>query len=488
MDNSSKIFLSLQNVVPRIVNSPFSKPLNWIAREDEVWSIFGKNGSGKTLFSEVISGKYNLLQGKITYPFFEKIKRESPEGTYPYLRQYIKIVSFNSVYSIADFRETYYQQRFNSTESDNSPLVSDFFTAEEIGKISQFYQIFDFDNLGTRRLIQLSSGELRKLLITKVLFENPRMIIFDNPFIGLDNTSRKQLDDFFYKLQQKAIQLFFLVPSADDLPSVTTHILEMEKGEICQTESVENFHQVRSNKFVESLPTVIDWTQFPNQANTNFETAVKMSSVDIIYGNRIIAKDINWEIKKGEKWALLGPNGSGKSTLLSYIFADNPQAYSKKLVLFDRNRGTGESIWDIKERIGFTSSEMHLYYRKNVSVLKVVESGFFDSIGLYRQCTSEQTGITEYVMKVLKIEHLAEHSFLRVSSGEQRLILFARSLVKNPDVLILDEPFHGLDDQNKKRCLQIVDSYGNQPDKSIVFVTHRKEEIPKIVDRFMILK
>ncbi|MFV0470424.1 MAG: ABC transporter ATP-binding protein, partial [Paludibacteraceae bacterium] len=230
---------------------------------------------------------------------------------------------------------------------------------------------------------------------------------------------------------------------------------------------------------------VIDKRRLPNNLNTHFETVVKMTGVDIVYGKHTVSQNINWEIKKGEKWALLGPNGSGKSTLLSYIFADNPQAYSKNLVLFDRKRGTGESIWDIKKRIGFTSSEMHLYYRENVSCLKVVESGFFDSIGLYRTCTEKQTEIAGYMMEVLKIEYLSERSFLNISSGEQRLVLFARSLVKNPDLLILDEPFHGLDGENKKRCLQIIELYGQQPDKSIIFVTHRQEEIPDIVNRFM---
>ena len=180
---SMKIFFKLENVIPRITNSPFKNPLNWKVKEGEVWSMLGENGSGKTLLSEVICGKFHIVQGKADYPFFEKIKQKSSKGEYPYLKQYIKTVSFNSVYSITDFRNTYYQQRFNSTESDFAPFVEDFFSPEETERISKFYRFFDFEKLKARRLIQLSSGELRKLLIVKVLTENPRMIIFDNPFI-----------------------------------------------------------------------------------------------------------------------------------------------------------------------------------------------------------------------------------------------------------------------------------------------------------------
>ena len=213
-----------------------------------------------------------------------------------------------------------------------------------------------------------------------------------------------------------------------------------------------------------------------------------MENVDISYGAQIIRKGVNWVIKKGEKWALLGPNGSGKSTLLSYIFADNPQAYAKNLSLFGRKRGSGESIWEIKSRIGFTSSEMHLYYRENVPALSVVASGFFDSIGLFRKCTGKQLAIVHQMFEQLEISPLKGTPFLKLSSGEQRLVLFARSLVKNPELLILDEPFHGMDTRKKQLCRQIVESYCSQPDKTLIYVTHRREEIPDCIDRFMELR
>ena len=397
--------------------------------------IIGRNGSGKSRLAEDICRQHHL------------------EG---------KIVSFNSIYSIADFRKMYYQQRFNHTETDNSLLVEDFFLPSEKEQMQSSVLPFNIEKLMNRRIIQLSSGELRKLLVMKALLEKPKLLIFDNPFIGLDIDSRKQLDESFHLLKRNNIQLLFLVPSESDIPSATDCVLKLPPP---------------LSDFSDSKPLVVNWDLFP-QLSDNANVVMKMEDIEITYNERIIASDINWEIKRGEKWALLGANGSGKSTLLSYIFADNPQAYSKKLSLFDRKRGTGESIWDIKKRIGFTSSEMHLYYRKNVNCLQVIESGFFDSIGLYRKCTDKQTQLADYMLDLLQIKHLRERSFMKISSGEQRLVLFARSLVKNPELLILDEPFHGLDDENKQRCLQIVEDYGNQPNKSLIFVTHQQEEIP----------
>lgn len=271
------------------------------------------------------------------------------------------------------------------------------------------------------------------------------------------------------------------------MPSCTTHVLKMDRCAIVDKAPIEAVSAERRNIQIRTGIVPVDWSVFSvsNKQAADYEVAVQMEDVDIAYGKLLIRQGVNWTIRKGEKWALLGPNGSGKSTLLSYIFADNPQAYAKKMTLFDRRRGSGESIWEIKARIGFTSSEMHLYYRENVSCLSVVASGFFDSIGLYRKCNEKQLQQAEQMLETLACSHLESRSFLKISSGEQRLVLFARALIKNPDLLILDEPFHGLDDGKKLLCRQIVEQYALQPDKTLIYVTHQRDEIPDCVGSFM---
>ena len=184
---------------------------------------------------------------------------------------------------------------------------------------------------------------------------------------------------------------------------------------------------------------------------------------------------------------MLGINGSGKSTLLSLLCGDNPQAYANDITLFDRKRGSGESIWDIKKSIGYISPEMHLYYMKNVRCLDVVGSGFFDTVGLYRKCNAEQERIALVWMKAFRIERLKEISFLQVSSGEQRLVLLARVFVKNPDLLILDEPLHGLDYVNKQYAKELIEEFCDHT-KTLIYVTHYEDEIPKIVDKYFLLE
>ena len=229
----------------------------------------------------------------------------------------------------------------------------------------------------------------------------------------------------------------------------------------------------------EDLFLPVDEQKAPSQHEVTF----RMEHVSIRYGSRTILKDLDWEVRNGEKWALFGPNGAGKSTLLSLIYADNPQSYANTLYLFDRRRGTGESIWEIKKRIGYVSPEMHLYYMENVPTLHIVGSGYFDSVGLYRKCNAEQEAGALRWMKVFGIEHLRDRSFLTLSSGEQRLALLARAFVKDPDLIILDEPLHGLDVSNKQLAAAVIEQFCSRPGKTLVYVTHYPHELPSCVDK-----
>jgi molybdate transport system ATP-binding protein len=475
----SDLFININQVLPRIPGKVFSTPFNFQIKQGQCWTFYGKNGSGKTLLSEIICGRYGLKSGVIEYPFIDEIRKTVSEYIYP--RQYIKTVGFQSTYSMSDFRDAYYQQRFNSQEVDWYPTVAELLSAfDDKQWLNELIDLMNLKDLLNHRLITLSSGQLRRLLITKALLEKPRMLIFDNPFIGLDVETRELMNIVFEKLMKNGVQILILIPVLRDIPACTTHVLYLDNCSPIFQGKYSDFKNVVPSESV-VIEKKFDFSKLSLLMHSEYQNVVKMEELDINYETIVYQKGINWTIKKGEKWALSGPNGSGKSTLLSYIFADNPQAYGKPLYLFDKKRGSGESIWDIKKRIGFTSSEMHLYYLENVPCISVVESGFFDSIGLFRKCSPSQAALAESLMDYLGLSELKNVSFLNVSSGEQRLLLFARALVKNPELLILDEPFHGLDYGKKQLCLSMINDYAIQAEKTLIFVTHYKEEIPACV-------
>ena len=185
---------------------------------------------------------------------------------------------------------------------------------------------------------------------------------------------------------------------------------------------------------------------------------------------------------------LSGGNGAGKSTLLSLVCADNPQSYACDISLFGRKRGTGESIWEIKKHIGYVSPEMHRAYLKNLPAIEIVASGLHDSIGLYKRPQESQMAACEWWMDVFGIAALKDKPFLQLSSGEQRLALLARAFVKDPELLILDEPLHGLDTYNRRRVKKIIEAFCRRQDKTMIMVTHYESELPSTITDRLFLK
>ncbi len=220
----------------------------------------------------------------------------------------------------------------------------------------------------------------------------------------------------------------------------------------------------------------------------DFEIAFSMRNTTIRYGNTTILDNISWEVKKGERWSLSGPNGAGKSTLLSLITADNPQAYANEIWLFDRRRGTGESIWDIKQRIGFVSPELHLYFDRGATCREVIASGLFDTIGLFRALNEEQEIRVGEWMQWLGIGREGAKRMIQLSTGQQRMALLARALIKNPSLLILDEPCQGLDEQQTAHFRELIGVICKTAGSTLIYTSHYAAEIPDCVDRFLRLE
>jgi molybdate transport system ATP-binding protein len=211
----------------------------------------------------------------------------------------------------------------------------------------------------------------------------------------------------------------------------------------------------------------------------DFTPIIRLTDVTVTHAGHTILDRVSWTVKGGERWAILGPNGCGKSTLLSLLCGDHPQAYSNHVELFGRRRGTGETIWDVKRNVGFLSPEFHLYFSEPLSTERTAATGFFDVLA-DRPTTSEQDARVGELFSALGISHLIGRVFKSLSTGEQRLVLLARALVKRPPLVILDEPFQGLDSAAAIRCRYLLDSIMGA-DQTLLFVTHEANELPRSI-------
>lgn len=224
------------------------------------------------------------------------------------------------------------------------------------------------------------------------------------------------------------------------------------------------------------------------RAGQHAEVLVHMEQVSVSYDDERVLKDISWTLREGERWALLGANGAGKTTLMSLIVADNPQAYANRIELFGVQRGSGESIWQIKQRIGWVSPELHIFYHKQVTAFDVVCSGFFSSNGLHRSCSAAQQNLVHDWMRALEIYDLQKTPFNRLSSGQQRMVILARSLVNFAPLLVLDEPCQALDDHYQQRLIRFIERLCSVTPVAMIYVTHVRDEMPSSITHFMLLE
>jgi molybdate transport system ATP-binding protein len=208
--------------------------------------------------------------------------------------------------------------------------------------------------------------------------------------------------------------------------------------------------------------------------------------VTVTHAGHTILDRVSWTVRCGERWAVLGPNGSGKTTLLSLLCGDHPQAYCNDIHLFGRRRGSGETIWDVKRNVGLLSPEFHLYFTEPLTAARTAATGFFDTLADLPTTREQNERIAE-LFAAFGIAHLAARAFKTLSTGEQRLVLLTRALVKRPPLLILDEPFQGMDAELTARCRDWLDSELS-PNQTLLFVTHEPTELPRSVSKTLRLE
>ena len=467
--------ISVSNGVTRHPLYRMGKPVDFCLNAGEQLAVVGPNGGGKSILIDIITGKYPLLMNEVEYDF-------SPSSS-NLVSDNLRYITFRDSYGDAD-GSYYYQQRWNSQDMENIPVVGDLLPQCKDEQLKEsLYTLFRIEEMLQKPIILLSSGELRKFQLTKTLLSGSRVLIMDNPFIGLDAGTRDLLKSLLAELIKViGLQVILVLSKSDDIPDFITHVITVENmicGEKLPRSEYQGVCVPEKMLSDEKRQAILDMPYKDNLYKA--ANVVKLNKVSIRYGERTILRELDWTVKCGEKWALSGENGAGKSTLLSLVCADNPQSYACDITLFDRKRGSGESIWEIKKHIGYVSPEMHRAYLKNIPAIDIVASGLHDSIGLYKRSKEEDRAVCLFWMDIFGVKQLADRSFLQLSSGEQRLVLLARAFVKDPELLILDEPLHGLDLYNRRLVKDVIETFCHRNDKTMIMVTHYKEELPACI-------
>lgn len=451
-------------------------PISFVLERGESMAITGSSGSGKTTLGRVIAGLQPPSCGTLTVQ--------------PNLRR-MMIQQQDHFFALAGRRSTYHGQRYENQGMENCPTVEEYLRKQTGTDPSEISQTLEIGHIAGRKLLQLSNGERKRTQLAEALLQKPDLLVLDQPFTGLDLHSREILNRLLQQMMNRGVSLV-IICDAELIPSGIQKIVELK------TDRVKTVMSAADDALFELLPS-------PDES---FDEIVAMRNVHVELNGKAILQEINWQIKPGERWVLQGHNGAGKTTLLSLITADNPQGYTNDLILFDKKRGSGESIWEIKRRIGFVSPELHLYFLRgsgifntvpglnetphevydSLTCLDVITSGFRDEIGFSSPPDDHQRHAALTWLSILQLDHLHDRLFIHASLGEQRELLLARALVKSPSLLILDEPCQGLDAGQIRRFTALLDQICIRLHTTMIYVTHRDEEIPACANQRLVLR
>jgi molybdate transport system ATP-binding protein len=489
-------FLSLQDASFRLGDRLVFERTTWTFHRHEQWAIIGSNGSGKSVLADGLRGRLPLVQGELRYHF------PPPSGLGP--EDAIGHVAFEDRKS--EVHGTVVQSRWTSFEEEGSLSVCDFLSYERVMDVNPFevtrqnqtarplferrlqnaIELLHIRGYLPRTLLSLSNGERQRVQLARALTQPLRLLILDEPYVGLDRATREYFHGVLERLLDARLRVLLITTRVDDLPRHITHLLYVDNCQVAMAGPRQKvLARLKTGLTADSFqpsngptPRRPSLTRRAINSRPTGANLIELRNVRVAYGSTVILRNLNWTVHQGESWALLGPNGSGKTTLLSLILGDNPQAYVNEVSVFGKRRGAGDSVWHLKKRIGWVSPELQLHFDDSVSVFDVVVSGFAGTIGLFEPPTPRQSAAANRCLTRFGLMDFAGQPLFSLSAGLQRMTLLARALVKDPLLLILDEPCQGLDPAHRELIIRNVDVLIRGGSVTVIFVSHRPEEIP----------
>lgn len=462
--------------------------LDFTWKKGQHWAVISDSGKELTAFLETLRGNTVVSIGEITRFFANPyLKQKNSDGEVHSFRDLVAYVSQKyELKNRSNQQNFYFQQRFNSSEAEETSTVKEYLNQVDPKikgpwDVAKTTRILNLGHLLDQSLLKLSNGETRRLVLALGLMRQPIIYLMDQPMTGLDAKTRAEFGVILNEMIQAGVHVM-ITTSPDEIPEGITHVAKVNPSGISQTWTREEFpHQEHV-----SMKLKWDWDLLGKlipKGQSSDEPLIQLEDVSIRYGEKKILDKLTWEIRSGERWLLKGQNGSGKSTLISLLIGENPQSYSQKIYLFGRKRGTGESIWDVKRPTGFLAPELSRFFPPNQTCRKVILSGLFDTMGLFKKTSPEQESIADSWLRLFELESVKDITIQRLSLAQQRWTLLARALIKQPKVLILDEASQGLDDLQRDLFRETIQKICQLSALTLIYVSHYQEDVPEAVNR-----
>ncbi|MBN2191826.1 MAG: ATP-binding cassette domain-containing protein [Polyangiaceae bacterium] len=498
-------YVMMQDATFRGPAGPCFPHTTWRLPAGERWAVRGVTGAGKSLFVAALTGRLPRLDGVLRHPFLEGDRRcrDSAYGVLP--PGTIAVASMDQHRALLAARE-FHQLRWHATLTNGRLTVAEHLARESVEGLSPFAVAaederaarypsllarevarFDLGPLLPRPLLALSNGELHRLVLARALLQEPRLLVVDDPFAGLDAATRARLKELLARLPDEGTAVLHVAARDEEVPEDVTHELELGAGAVVDAGPRRSPRTATPSRARagggEAGPARPTATRSPDPPRA--ETVLELRRLTVRHRDLTLLADIDWTIRAGERWALVGPNGAGKSTLLAVVLADHPQAHASNVVVCGRRLGPGTSVWDVKRCLGWVSPELDAHYPAGTPALDVVLSGFRASLGVHHAPTDEERGTAAAWLERFGLSDRAATAFDATPRCERRLLLLARASVHEPRLLLLDEPCQGLDARDRARFAAALELALVTLQAALVYVTHDAGELPPGIDRIL---
>ena len=511
-------FISVERCSVWTKDQQVIQSFSWDLQEGQVWLITGPSGGGKEQFIQALANLREEFRKPMFHP--ESANQDAYAGGQYFNRfsDRTQLVSLETAAALIQEERNRDEGDFIEGGIDIGRTAASFMCEVlpepvEVAVLQQLpqVQLCGVASVLNRGVKYLSTGEVRRVLLCRSLLSSCQLLILSEPFAGLDVQSRGILKNFFSeKMKSHQAPVIMLAMESVDLegfqeiPSGITHVAEFTEGRLSFQGTLHDYKNLLSSRIAEAGGTE-QQQELRRQAESTFqelhaqqihfssglsseepvdgekkpEILVDMQDVRVAWGEKVVLNKLNWQVRSGEHWLVRGPNGSGKTTLLELITGDNMQVFCNNVSIFGRRRGTGETIWELKEKMGIVSYRLHLEYRMvgGTDIEAVLLSGFHDSIGLYQQRSQVEQMAVERWLEIGGFQGRGHEAFSFLSYGEQRAILILRAAVKCPPLLILDEPCHGLDGNQRSRILHLLETIAATGTTTLLHVTHDVTEV-----------
>lgn len=477
MSHTETPVLDLLNVSLTFRARPVLRGLRWRINPGEQWALLGPNGAGKTALASIISGEQKHFSGE-----YYRSASVTASG--------VGYVCFERARSLIERDRKLDVSEFNQNAVDSGTTVADLLPLDtDPAGCEAWIRRLDMFSFLYRGLRYISTGQMRKALLASAILSSPGLLILDSPLDGLDAGSRDALTSALNQLLATDQPVLLLAREMQDIPENCSHIAVMHRGRIVAAGKRQT---VLADPAVQQImqPPLLSLKALPAGVQRYGKTdskddLIRLRGVQVSYGDTRILHDVNWTFAIGNHCCISGPNGCGKSTLLGLITGDNHKAYGQDVTLFGHRRGSGESVWDIKQKFGQVDTQLQLTFSRGMRVIEVVTSGFFDSVGLYDDWGANQRDAAFAWLEALGLEHTASDAFDALSFGMQRMVLLARAMVKAPRILVLDEPTLGLDGYHRRLLLRALEHIVASSDTQLLFVSHSPGEVPACINQHL---